>query len=231
MTDTTPLPPLDTDPVQVSPRLREIYDAAARIFHEKGYDATSIQDVADAVGILKGSLYYYIDTKQDLLFGIIDEVHREYLRSLELWEEIDGDALTRLRAFIEGHIRVNAHNITKIGVFFHDFRALDGARRERIVRERDRYDGYLRQLIRDGQGEGTIAADVDPKLVAIGILGMMNWMYHWWREDGPNSAAQVASEYADLLLAGLVADRASGPRAGVGKLSEELLDRVARGTR
>ena len=82
-----------SDEVRVtSARLREIYDAAARVFSEKGYDGASIQDVADAVGILKGSLYYYIDTKQDLLFGIIDEVHRDTLRSLEEWVAVDGDA-------------------------------------------------------------------------------------------------------------------------------------------
>lgn len=194
-----------------SARLEEIYDIAARVFYEKGYDGASIQDIADAVGILKGSLYYYIDTKQDLLFGIIDEVHDDSLRALEKWSAAAGDAETRLRAFVEGHVRANARNIIKIGVFFHDFRSLDSERRERIVKDRDRYDEYLRSLIREGQDEGTFRPNLDVKLAAMGILGMMNWTYHWWREGGPNSAAEVAKEFADIILAGLVV---SGPLPG-----------------
>jgi AcrR family transcriptional regulator len=187
-------------------RLREIYDVAARVFSEKGYDGASIQDVADAVGILKGSLYYYIDTKQDLLYGIIDEVHRDALRALEEWVAVDGDATTRLRAFVEGHVLANTRNITKIGVFFHDFRSLDPERRERIITDRDRYDSHLRGLIREGQVEGVFRADIDPKLASMGILGMMNWTYHWWRDGGPNSAAEVAKQFADLILLGLAGD-------------------------
>lgn len=206
----------DVEPAEPSQRLREIYDTAARIFHEKGYDGTSIQDVADAVGILKGSLYYYIDTKQDLLFGIIDEVHRDSLRSLEEWSAVDGDAETRLRAFIEGHVLANTRNITKIGVFFHDFRALDAERRARIVAERDHYDSYLRELIREGQRDGSFDPEVDAKLVGMGILGMMNWTYHWWRDDGPNTAAEVATEFADLIISGL----ASGRRVRARSISE-----------
>ena len=210
------------DEPDLSPRLREIYDAAARIFHEKGYQATSIQDVADAVGILKGSLYYYIDSKQDLLFRIIDEVHRESLRSLERWQSIDGDALVKLRAFIEGHLTSNVRNLVKIGVFFHDFRSLDLEHRERIVKERDLYDRFLRELIVQGQEEGVVDERVDPKLAAMAILGMMNWIYQWWRDDGPNSPEEVAREFANLVLVGLVA-RDDGPaRDEVGAFPEDV---------
>lgn len=216
-----------TSSKSVSPRLREIYDAAARIFHEKGYDATSIQDVADAVGLLKGSLYYYIDTKQDLLFGVIDEVHRESLRSLERWQSLDGDALVKLRAFIEGHILVNTRHLVKMSVFFHDFRSLDGERREQIIHERDRYDTYLRSLIRQGQEEGMVDPELDPKLAAMGILGMMNWVYHWWRPDGPNSAEQVAGEFADLVLVGMTSEGRRGERGEVGRLPDGFQEVVA----
>jgi TetR/AcrR family transcriptional regulator, cholesterol catabolism regulator len=208
-----------------SSRLREIYDAAGRIFHEKGYEATSIQDVADAVGILKGSLYYYIDSKEDLLFGIIDEVHRDSLASLERWKRIDGDALVKLRAFITGHVIANARNLTKMGVFFHDFRSLSEERRARIVEERDVYDRFLRDLIREGQREGVIVAEADAKLSAMAILGMMNWIYQWWRPDGPSTAEQVAEEFSDLVLSGLCV-RDGQPRSALGALPEGFEDTV-----
>lgn len=196
-----------------SARLDEIYTAAAQVFSEKGYHGASIQHVADAVGILKGSLYYYIDSKQDLLFGIIDEVHRDALRSLEEWMAVDGDATTRLRAFVEGHVLANTRNITKIGVFFHDFRSLDPERRDRIIADRDRYDSHLRELIRQGQQEGVFRGDIDPKIASMAILGMMNWTYHWWRDDGPSSASDVVKEFADLILLGLAGGGIGVPRA------------------
>jgi AcrR family transcriptional regulator len=204
---------------QLSPRQREIYDAAARIFSEKGYEGTSIQDVADAVGILKGSLYYYIDSKEDLLFGIIDEVHRESIRNLERWQQIDGNALVKLRAFITGHVIANARNLVKIGVFFHDFRSLSPERREMIVEERDLYDRFLRELIVEGQKEGVVDPSADPKLASMAILGMMNWIYQWWREDGAVTAEDVAAEFADLVLSGLTV-RPDGSRDDIGRLPD-----------
>ncbi len=187
-------------------RREEIFSAAARIFNEMGYAATSIQDVADAVGILKGSLYYYIDSKEDLLFQVIEDVHQGALERLEEWRAIEGSALVKLRAFIEGHVENNARNLEKIGVFFHDFRSLSPKRREQIVAERDLYDEFVRQLVREGQEEGVICADVDPKLTAMAILGMMNWLYQWYRADGTNEPTDIAREFANLVLAGVACE-------------------------
>src|SRR3954471_18714428 len=87
-------------------RQQEILEAAARVFHEKGYESTSIQDIADAVGILKGSLYYYIDSKEDLLYEILEGIHAEALESVRK-ATAEGDPLQRIRAFVAAHIRHN----------------------------------------------------------------------------------------------------------------------------
>ncbi len=187
-------------------RQQEILEAAARVFHEKGYESTSIQDIADAVGILKGSLYYYITSKEDLLFEIIQGVHEEGLKNLELVRELDGDALQKIRAFVEVHVTHNATNLVRMAVFFQDFRSLNGKRREIIVRERDLYDNCLRDLIRDGQKEGTVCPDIEPKLAAITVLGMMNWIYQWYRPGGGLSAVEIANAYGDFVVAGLACD-------------------------
>ena len=188
-------------------RQQEIVEAAARVFHEKGYESTSIQDIADAVGILKGSLYYYITSKEDLLFEIIQGVHEEALKNLELTRELDGDALQKIRAFTVVHLTHNALNLVKMGVFFQDFRSLSGERREIIVKERDLYDNFLRDLIRQGQDEGIVCPDIDPKLAAITVLGMMNWIYQWYRPGGGLSATDIANSYGDFVVAGLACDR------------------------
>ena len=198
-----------------SPRRRdEVIDAAARVFHEKGYAAASIQDVADELGMLKGSVYHYIDSKQDLLFAIIEDVHRRTMDELEQWVSIEGGALVRLRAFLHGQVLSYCRNVERVGVFLQDMRSLSEDQRVRILDERDRYDRVVRDLIRSGQEEGVIDPEVDPKLAAMAIFGMLNWVSTWWRPDGPSTPDEVADEFTDLALSGLA--RRDIPRSGIG---------------
>ncbi len=190
-------------------REQEILEAAAQVFHEKGYESTSIQDIADSVGILKGSLYYYITSKEDLLFEIIQGVHEEALRNLERTRAVEGNALERLRAFAVIHFTYNAENRIKIAVFFQDFRSLSPERRKTIVDERDLYDNFVRDLIREGQDEGIICPDIDAKLAAITVLGMLNWIYHWYRPGGSQTASEIAEAYGDFVVSGLACDPAT----------------------
>jgi AcrR family transcriptional regulator len=196
MTDVKP----ENDRKASGDRRQEIIDAAASIFARKGYEATSIQDVAEAVDILKGSLYYYIKSKEDLLFEVIQEVHEAGLARLEAGREEDSPALDRIAAFVRGHVSYNATTLTKISVFFHDFRSLSDERRALIVQERDLYDQYLRELIDQGQREGTVCPGLDPKLAAFGILGMMNWMYQWYRESGEADPDTIAEVFAQMAI-------------------------------
>jgi len=208
------------------PRRRdEVIDAAARIFHAKGYAAASIQDVADELGMLKGSLYHYIDSKQDLLFAIIEDVHRRTMEELEQWLALEGGTLVRLRAFLHGQVLTYCRNVQRVGVFLQDLRSLSEDQQARIHLERDRYDRVLRDLIRSGQQEGVIDPDVDPKLAAMAIFGMLNWISTWWRPDGPSTPEQVASEFTDLALSGLVL-REGVPRSAIG--ATEPTPRVTR---
>lgn len=202
-------------------RRSEVLAAATRVFHEKGYAAASIQDVADALGILKGSLYYYIDSKEDLLFAIIEEVHHGTMERLEQWLAIEADTLVKLRVFLRWQVLTYCRDVEKVGVFLHDFKSLSPAHQDQILEERDRYDRALRDLLRQGQAEGVVAADVDPKLTAMAIFGMMNWISTWYRADGPNTPEELADQFTDLALAGIVA-RSEGPRADLGPLPVAL---------
>jgi TetR/AcrR family transcriptional regulator, cholesterol catabolism regulator len=190
-----------------APRRRhdEILEAAARVFHEKGYESTSIQDIADAVGILKGSLYYYIDSKEDLLYEILEGIHAEALASVRK-ATAEGDPLQRIRAFVAAHIRHNAENLVKMALFFQDFRSLGEERRRSIVADRDAYEQFLRDLIRDGQVAEQICPEVDVKRESIAILGLMNWLYHWYQPGGEYTIDELADAYADFVVAGLACD-------------------------
>jgi TetR/AcrR family transcriptional regulator, cholesterol catabolism regulator len=202
-------------------RRAEVLEAATRVFHEKGYEATSIQDVADELGLLKGSLYYYINSKEDLLFAIIEEVHHGTMAQLERWLQVEADTLTKLRAFLHWQVVAYCEDVAKVGVFVNDFRSLSREHRERILEERDRYDRALRELIEEGKAEGVIDAEVDPKLSAMAIFGMLNWLSAWYQPEGPNTPQQLAEQFTDLAVAGL-ATRPDVPRRALGALPEDL---------
>ena len=184
----------------------DIIRAAAETFYQKGYGATTTQDIADAVGMLKGSLYYYITAKEDLLYEIIDEVHEVLAKNLEVVAAMDGDPLARIWTLVHHNVIVNAQNLINSAVFFRDFSALTGRRRKHILALRDKGDTMLRELIAEGQAKRSIRADVDPKLAATAINTMCNALYHWYKPDGALTPEEVARSYADMAVGGLTAD-------------------------
>lgn len=193
-----------TDTPRPSKRRRqEVIDVAARIFNEKGYEATSIQEIAEEVGILKGSLYYYIDTKEDLLFSVIEEAYDAALNLVERLEQRDGGALELIEALVHGHAEVFSKNYVQTSVFFREFRALSEERQKTIREAGDVYIRFLVSQIRRGQRSGEVKSEINPRLSAIGIIGMMNSMAFWYRPDGPASAAQIGREFSRLVIGGL----------------------------
>ena len=182
-------------------RKQEVLNVAAQVFHEKGYNSSSIQDIADGVGILKGSLYYWINSKEDLLYEILHGVHEEALAAVEEAVAAETETLAKLRAFIVALFSFHAKNLVRIGVFFSDFRSLSPERQEAIISERDRYDRLLRSLIEDGKAEGVVCPDLDPKVTALAILGMVNWIYQWYHPGGGRSGRAIAEDYGDFAVA------------------------------
>jgi TetR/AcrR family transcriptional regulator, cholesterol catabolism regulator len=202
-------------------RRQEVLDAATQLFHERGYAASSIQDLADELGILKGSIYYYIKSKDDLLYEILKDVHEDALVNMKTVEEMDGDALQKIRAFVTLHIRSDLESPARVGVFHRDFRSLSNERQRMIIDERRRYDRTLRKLIRQGQEDGVVCPDVDPPLAALAALGMVNSVYQWYRPSGRQSVLGIAHQFADLIVAGLVCDPSThtpGHRASRGPI-------------
>ena len=184
-------------------RGQEIVDIAARIFNEKGYQATSIQEIAEEVGILKGSLYYYIDTKEDLLFGVIKEAYDAALAMVQELEQKEGTPLELIEDLVRGHVDVFVANRVQSAVFFREFRSLSEERQKTIRDAADVYSGILRTQIQQGQELGEIHADIDPRLATIGIIGMLNAMSFWYRPDGSATAAEIGREFSRLVIGGL----------------------------
>lgn len=179
-----------------------IVDRAADVFFEKGYDGASIQDVADAVGILKGSLYHHIDSKQDLLLDIVRQV-QEGLLSVVLSLEQDTQPTERLRGMIVGHVGFIERHRTKVGVCSRDLRALGPDRLQVVEADQQRYEQVFFDLIVDAQGRNEFRADLDAEVATKGVLGMLSLVPAWFDAQGRLSAQQVGEHLATLVLGGL----------------------------
>ncbi len=186
-----------------SGRFDEIVSAAAELFQQKGYSATTIQDVAEAVGVLKGSLYHYIATKEDLLFAIVEDVYQAMSHAQDQ-RPPTGDPAEDVRGFIEIHAAMNAALLTKSAVFYQEVRMLVGDRRSLIREWRHEYEGRLKSLLLAAREAGSLRDDVDPGFTARAALGMVNAMHQWYRADGSRSPEEVGRAYADLVLNGVV---------------------------
>jgi AcrR family transcriptional regulator len=189
-------------------RWAELIGVATQVFYEKGYDAASLQDIADRLGMLKGSLYYYIQSKEDLLFDVISAVHKEGLAVVRARADTPGDPLQRLRHVIVGHVEHTCANLVPTAVFLHELSALPPERRLEVLGNEHAYQAVFRDLIELAQKEGLARADLDPRLAALSVLGSTNWVYRWFRPGGDFSAEQIAHELAEMAIRGIETPRA-----------------------
>jgi len=185
-------------------RNREVVDAAAKVFLARGYADASVQDVADELGILKGSLYYYISTKEDLLFWLLEEVHEDVHRILEEVEALDGlDPLARLHEYVRRQVEYNASNLAKISVYYHDIEQLGDERREDIKGRRSAHERFVMTMIKDAQGRKEIDPGADPRVLANCVFAVIIWIYRWYRPGGRVKRDELASTLADFAIGGL----------------------------
>jgi AcrR family transcriptional regulator len=186
-----------------SDRWEQIVETSAQIFQEKTFDATSLQDIADAVGIHKGSLYHYIGTKEDLLYAVVDKAHQGTRVANTRWRSLTEEPLEAIRAFVEDHTRASIDLLVYAAVYFRDSGALDPERREAILTARDRYQGQLRDLVIAAAEAGLLRDGIDPSFATLVLFGMMNWIYYWYREDGPMTPDEIVHMLGDYAIASL----------------------------
>jgi AcrR family transcriptional regulator len=185
-------------------RYEVLINSAAEIFRTNGYDATSLQQIADDVGILKGSLYHYIDTKEDLLFAIIQRNHEHITQREPEWREYEDDPIAAIRVFIEGHMRAALWNPTFSEVFIRDFRALTAERAKEIRSTQEAYDTEFRGLIGRAADAGLLRKDVEPAFAARAVFGMTNWISYWYHPGGSLSPEDVVHKLSAYAMASLM---------------------------
>lgn len=183
-------------------RREQILEAARALFREKGYHATTIRDIADQSGMLSGSLYAHIKTKEDLLFEITDSVAKRFVSELETIVASADSATEKFRRALAAHIAIVADNIDAATVFMHEWRALTAERKALIQAERDRYEALWQAILDEGIASGEFHSE-HVRFSRLVTLSVANWLYQWYDPDGPLSANDVADRLSDVLLRGL----------------------------
>jgi AcrR family transcriptional regulator len=188
--------------IPTRPREAELHAAATRLFRQRGFHATSMQDLGEALGMNRGSLYHYISAKDELLWTILT-------RALDLLQErvlpiLESDAppVDRLTDAIREHLRVAADHADELSLIQIEWRALDRPRQVEMIRRRDGYEARWRAALEAGIADGSLRK-FDVRLAGIGILSACNWFTQWYRPGGPSSVDEVADAFAELFLGGL----------------------------
>jgi len=170
---------------------------AARLFAEKGYHGTSTGDLAEAMGVQKGSLYAHIRSKEDLLWEVAREGAAAFHAALDgVPDELP--ATEKIRLALRAHLRVVAEQLDVATVFVREWRYLEGERRDEFVAERRRYEERFRALFREGRELGELRTDLDDATATLLALSAANWAYTWLR-PGDDTNALADRFFAQLL--------------------------------
>lgn len=153
----------------------EIFAATIRLFSERGYSSTSMRDIANAVGLLPGSLYVHISGKEQLLGDIVESGIDRFVEACSGALEGNDQAEARLRAAIRAHMQIISEDAEHVRVALHQWKYLTGERREQIVEKRRRYEDIFRQIVEDGIESGELNGDLNPRVAVLSIIGTLNW--------------------------------------------------------
>jgi AcrR family transcriptional regulator len=184
-------------------RERDIVATAARLFKEKGYRATTLEDIAAAVGMLKGSLYYYIRSKEELLHLVVRDPIRQVYSELEAIVASDLPFTQKIARAIVNHMTVFHLHYPHIAVYLHDYRHLMDKLEQNVMETPKEYQRLWDTLLRQGIATGEIRDDVDVAMAGYALLGMCNWAYRWYNPAGRLSPQEVADAFTKIALQGL----------------------------
>ncbi|MGB9521612.1 MAG: TetR/AcrR family transcriptional regulator [Anaerolineales bacterium] len=180
----------------------EILDAAAQIFRQKGYHAASMQDIANAVKLQKASLYYHVNSKQEILLMILDRALDLLINGMQQVMELPLAPEEKLRQAMAVYFQIMLEQRDVASVLLLEYRSLQDEFRQRHIQRRDHYEKLWRELIDEGVQKGIFQVS-DTALVVRFLLGVMNWTITWYREDGRLSPKELANECANLFVLGL----------------------------
>ena len=185
-------------------RWDEIIHAAASIFYEKGYEATSLQDIASAVGLLKGSIYYYIDTKEDLLYELVVRAQAVFRETLVEDEDLAASpAPLRLRQFVLRFMRLKEREREWGIVAEREFMRLSKGSLSKVIAGRKEFSQFVEGIVEQGIADGDFDADLDLALATSMVFELMKSSHLYRRPRGTLSLVELADSYSTFAIRGL----------------------------
>ncbi len=181
----------------------EILVAAAQIFSEKGFHATSMQDIAQAVNLQKASLYYHVSSKQEILVDVLDRALDLLIQNMQDVMQLSLPTDQMLRQAMRVYLTTTLEHRELTSVLLLEYRSLEPDLHARHIPRRDRFERLWRDLIQRGADDGLFQC-ADPAMTVRALLGVMNWSIIWYRSEGPLKPQDIADQFADLFLAGLL---------------------------
>jgi TetR/AcrR family transcriptional regulator, cholesterol catabolism regulator len=181
----------------------DILDAAARIFSQKGFHAASMQDIAEAVHLKKGSLYYHVSSKQEILLALLDKALDLLIDRIGEVTKMSLSPAEKLRLSMVTYLQTLLERKDLAAILLIEYRSLDPDLRARHIPRRDRLEKLWKDMIKEGIDSG-VFNDNDPGFITRSILGMLNWTITWYRADGVLDPASIAGQYADLAMMGII---------------------------
>jgi AcrR family transcriptional regulator len=184
-------------------RTQEIYLLAAQLFVEKGVESTSLSDIANALNITKAGLYYYFESKQELVYRIVelglDNVKNEVLDPARKI----ADAEERLKFVVFNHARLAAEGNHAVIIVSHEMNSLSFTQREAILKRRREYFEFVRDTLVEIQSDAKLN-DVDMTTATFTLFGMILWLSRWFRPNGKLTVEKVCQDVCDMALKGLL---------------------------
>ncbi|MFI7024460.1 TetR/AcrR family transcriptional regulator [Micromonospora sp. NPDC049900] len=183
---------------------RSLITSALELFERRGFDRTSVQEIADQARLTKGAFYHHFESKDDLLRHIQEEYLEAQLAAIERIESGSDDPKVRVAELIRLSLTSVAEYRAHVTIFYQERRYLTGDLFAEVTRKRDRLEAAFAGMIQDGVARGVFRADVDPRIATFGLVGMCAWAYQWLNLDGPLSIDDVARQFSAMVLEGLV---------------------------
>ncbi|MFN3528544.1 MAG: TetR/AcrR family transcriptional regulator [Bacteroidia bacterium] len=186
----------------ISERKSQIAEKATALFREKGYAATSMRDLASAIGIEAASLYSHVRSKEELLHRVCFGMAEAFFHARDQVNSLQLPAPIKLRLAIEKHVEVVTSDVNASAVFLHEWRHLSEPDLSIFISMRHEYEAYLTQIIREGSAAGQLHVP-NEKLLVLSLLSSLNWLYDWYKPNGKLRPHEIANQLADQLLKGI----------------------------
>jgi AcrR family transcriptional regulator len=176
----------------------EVLEKAIGIFYRKGFAATSIQDLADELGMLKSSLYYYITSKEALLRRIFEDSHAGAMEVVERVEAMDAPPLERIHAYLQQYAEWFLTNRERATLYAREWRYLTGDFHDEVAAQRAYYDDVLIRLVEEAQEAGDVPKGLSPRYASYFVLGSLSSITDWYRPSGMHDPQTIAAVWADM---------------------------------